>query len=897
MEEKKKEIRISVRNLVEFILRSGDLDNSSGGFGERDAMQAGTRVHQQIQKKRGADYRAEVPLVHEKEYEHFILRVEGRADGMYEDGTTTVIEEIKGTYRDLETMEEPVPVHLAQAKCYAYIYGLQNRKEEMGVLMTYTLLSSEEEGLLRPLTKEEVKPEHSNWRIRHFLQTYKLPELEQWFDELLDAWFIWAEFQYQWQKARDASMQHLEFPFPYRKGQRELVSGVYRTILRKKELFVQAPTGIGKTMSTVFPAIRAIGEGCGDRLFYLTAKTITRTVAEEAISILKEKGLQFKAITLTAKEKMCILDEPECDPIHCPRAKGHFDRINAAVYEMLTECDSYTREEVLRQAEKWNVCPHEFQFDVASWVDGVICDYNYAFDPTSKLKRFFAEGTKGDYIFLIDEAHNLLERGREMYSAPLRKEDLLELKREIKQTIMSEMEEAAFKKRDKDEISGQMTLEMTDASKQLPQVSIPEESDGTDSLYIKGHKLKKSDGKSTFVREGYAERISQMLEKCNAQLLSMKRDCDGYRLVDDIDMLVQPLTRLHGIISDYLEEQEKVSLEVRENLLDFYFKLSHFLDIYERQDENYVKYTRMCEDGSFELKLFCVNPRENLKECMLRGRSTILFSATFLPIQYYKNLLGGEKEDYEVYAHSVFDPEKRTILIAGDVTSKFTRRSREEYYNIARYIHEVVKNRHGNYMVFFPSYSFMEHIYEIYEQYFMTEEEECLVQQESMNEEEREYFLNRFRGNEDCDLQSLIGMEIEEEEEQTLIGFCVLGGIFGEGIDLKKDSLIGVIVVGTGLPQVGCEREILKDYFDDNGENGFDYSYRYPGMNKVLQAAGRVIRTAEDVGIIVLLDERFRQYSYRRMFPREWEQVVPVTVDTVAKKVERFWDAWLWQQR
>ena len=224
VEEKKKEIRISVRNLVEFILRSGDLDNSSGGFGERDAMQAGTRVHQQIQKKRGVDYRAEVPLVHEKEYEHFTLRVEGRADGMYEDGTTTVIEEIKGTYRDLEAMEEPVPVHLAQAKCYACIYGLQNCKEEMGVLMTYTLLSSEEEGLLRSLTKEEVKPEHSNWRIRHFLQMYKLPELEQWFDELLDAWFIWAEFQYQWQKARDASMQHLEFPFPYRKGQRELVS-------------------------------------------------------------------------------------------------------------------------------------------------------------------------------------------------------------------------------------------------------------------------------------------------------------------------------------------------------------------------------------------------------------------------------------------------------------------------------------------------------------------------------------------------------------------------------------------------------------------------------------------------------------------------------------------------
>ena len=612
--------------------------------------------------------------------------------------------------------------------------------------------------------------------------------------------------------------------------------------------------------------------------------------------MLRQKGLRFKSIILTAKEKICFQGHTECNPEQCPYAKGHFDRVNEAIYDLLTHEESFTRSKIEEYALKYRVCPFEFGLDLSLFADGIIGDYNYLFDPHVYLKRFFGDGSQGNYVFLIDEAHNLLERGREMYSAPLRKEDLLELKREIKQTITSEMEEAAQKKRDKDGISGQMTLEMTGMSKQLPQEITLEETDGTDSLYVRGHKGKKSDGKSTFVREGYAERISQLLEKCNAQLLSMKRDCDGYRLVDDIDMLVQPLTRLHAVISDYLEEQEKVSLEVRENLLDFYFKLSHFLDIYERQDENYVKYTRLCEDGSFELKLFCVNPRENLKECMLRGRSTILFSATFLPIQYYKNLLGGEKEDYEVYAHSVFDPEKRTILIAGDVTSKFSRRSQEEYYNIARYIHEVVKNRHGNYMIFFPSYSFMNHIYEIYEQYFMTEEEECLVQQESMNEEEREYFLNRFRGNEECDLQSLIGMEIEEEEEQTLIGFCVLGGIFGEGIDLKRDSLIGVIVVGTGLPQVGCEREILKGYFDEDGENGFDYSYRYPGMNKVLQAAGRVIRTAEDVGIIVLLDDRFQQYSYRRLFPREWEQVQPVTVDTVAKKVERFWDAWLWQK-
>ena len=840
------EVRISVRNLVEFILRSGDIDDRRQGSPE-NAMQEGSRIHRMIQRRMGAEYQAEVALKYTHPTEDYVIIVEGRADGIIEQNGETTIDEIKGTYRDLSKLKAPLPLHIAQAKCYAYMYSLQKELPYIRVRLTYCNIETED--------------------IRYFYEDYEFVRLEAWFQQLISDYRKWADYTWQWRELRQQSIAELQFPFDYRDGQKELVSYVYQTIYHKRKLFIEAPTGVGKTISTIFPTVKAMGKDMGDKLFYLTAK-----------------------------EKICFQGHTECNPEQCPYAKGHFDRVNEAIYDLLTHEESFTRSKIEEYALKYRVCPFEFGLDLSLFADGIIGDYNYLFDPHVYLKRFFGDGSQGNYVFLIDEAHNLLERGREMYSAPLRKEDLLELKREIKQTITSEMEEAAQKKRDKDGISGQMTLEMTGMSKQLPQEITLEETDGTDSLYVRGHKGKKSDGKSTFVREGYAERISQLLEKCNAQLLSMKRDCDGYRLVDDIDMLVQPLTRLHAVISDYLEEQEKVSLEVRENLLDFYFKLSHFLDIYERQDENYVKYTRLCEDGSFELKLFCVNPRENLKECMLRGRSTILFSATFLPIQYYKNLLGGEKEDYEVYAHSVFDPEKRTILIAGDVTSKFSRRSQEEYYNIARYIHEVVKNRHGNYMIFFPSYSFMNHIYEIYEQYFMTEEEECLVQQESMNEEEREYFLNRFRGNEECDLQSLIGMEIEEEEEQTLIGFCVLGGIFGEGIDLKKDSLIGVIVVGTGLPQVGCEREILKGYFDEDGENGFDYSYRYPGMNKVLQAAGRVIRTAEDVGIIVLLDDRFQQYSYRRLFPREWEQVQPVTVDTVAKKVERFWDAWLWQK-
>lgn len=804
MEEKKKEIRISVRNLVEFILRSGDLDNASGGFGERDAMQAGTRVHQQIQKKQGSDYRAEVPLVHEKEYEHFILRVEGRADGMYEDGKTTVIEEIKGTYRDLEAMEEPVLVHLAQAKCYACIYGSQNRKEEMGVLMTYTLLSSEEEGLLRPLTKEEVKPEHSNWRIRHFLQTYTLPELEQWFDELLDAYFIWAEFQYQWQKVRDASMQHLEFPFPYRKGQRELVSGVYRTILRKKELFVQAPTGIGKTMSTVFPAIRAIGEGCGDRLFYLTAKTITRTVAEEAVSILKEKGLQFKAVTLTAKEKMCILDEPECDPIHCPRAKGHFDRINAAVYEMLTECDSYTREEILRQAEKWNVCPHELQFDVASWVDGVICDYNYAFDPTSKLKRFFAEGTKGDYIFLIDEAHNLVERGRDMFSATLVKEDILKIRQLLRP-------------------------------------------------YAPGKKLEKA------------------LNRCNHQMLVYKRECDSCRELESVSAFLLMVNQLLEELAGWLEAH-KMS-EIRRQVLEFYFNLRNFSEIYNLVDENYLIYTSYLDNGDFALRLFCVNPAENLQRCMNQGRAAVFFSATLLPVQYYKKMFSTNTDDYAIYVESPFDPKKRCLVIGSEVSTKYQRRNRAEFEKIAAYLNEMIQSRKGNYMAFFPSYRLMQDVYTVYEELYPDENVICLMQESAMREQEREEFLEAFAKN----------------QEKTLVGFCIMGGIFSEGIDLDGEKLIGAAVVGAGIPQVGPERELLKQYFDRNGENGFDYAYRYPGMNKVLQAAGRVIRTTEDTGVILLLDERFRNREYRELFPREWEDCRIVQRSSLPAVMNEFW--------
>ncbi len=796
------EVRISVRSLVEFILRSGDIDNRRTASPE-NAMQEGSRIHRMIQRRMGPEYQAEVGLKYVYDAGEYEIIVEGRADGIITQDDAVTIDEIKGVFRDVKKMKDAAPVHLAQAKCYACIYAMKNQLQEIRVRMTYCHMETEE--------------------IRYFHYDFTFGELQEWFMGVMEQYRKWADYSFAWQKIRQDSIKMMQFPFVYREGQKELVTYVYQTIYHKRKLFIEAPTGVGKTISTVFPAVKAMGEGMCDKIFYLTAKTITRTVADNTFALLRERGLKFKSVILTAKDKICFMDETECNPEYCPYAKGHYDRINDAIYDLLTHEDMYSRDMIEEYAKKHRVCPFEMCLDMSLFSDAVICDYNYVFDPHVYLKRFFSEGMKGEYIFLIDEAHNLVERGRSMYSATLCKEDFLQLKRTVK---------------------------------------------------------------------AYDEWIAKNLDRCNKELLMLKRECENYRIEEYIDPFVRALTRLSGAIDDYLEDHD--DSPVRQEILEFYFEVSHFLEMYELVDENYVIYSEMESDGSFILKLFCVNPAKNLRECMMRGRSTILFSATLLPIQYYKKLLGAEEGDYEVYAKSVFRPEKLGLYIGNDVTSKYTRRSDEEYYRIASYIHETVRQRHGNYMLFFPSHAFLRDIYDIYMNYFNADGSvECIVQEDYMNEQAREDFLNRFTGNEDCDLSAMIQMEIEIEEERSLLGFCVMGGIFSEGIDLKNDSLIGAMIIGTGLPQVCNERELLKQYFDSWGENGFDYAYRYPGMNKVLQAAGRVIRTVEDFGIVALLDERFLTPAYQKLFPREWNHYEIVTVDYIGRRIERFWDEWL----
>ena len=774
--------RISVRNLVEFILQSGDLDNRRGTI-DKDAMLKGSRLHRKLQKQMGGDYRAEVALRMNYSYEDLDIRLEGRADGIFTEDEVVWIDEIKGIYGNVEQMEEPVKVHKAQAMCYGYIYGVQEGLSKIGIQMTYANLETEV--------------------VKRFREVISIEELKEWYQKLLDEYHKWLSYQKKWKEERNHSLQSLEFPFSYREGQRKMVSSVYHAIGASRQIFIQAPTGVGKTMSTIFPAVRAVGEGKGETIFYLTAKTITRTVAQEAFEVLREKGMKYKVVTITAKEKLCFMDETKCDPVHCPYARGHFDRVNDAVYELWTTKSRYDRETIREQAEKWQVCPFEMCLDLSLWVDAVICDYNYVFDPTVHLKRFFGDGAGGDYIFLIDEAHNLAERGREMYSASICREDAVRVRKAMKER---------------------------------------------------------------------APRLYRSLGKLDKQLKELQEECGNYLVLPGTGSITMTILKVQGEFDAFLEAHKDVELE--DEVRKFYFDIRNFLNIAELIDENYVVYAENGEDGLFRLKLFCVNPAVNLGEYLKKGRSAVFFSATLLPMSYYRKLLSNRQDDYGIYVESPFSQKNRCILNAGDVSSLYSRRGYEEYHKIAEYIARTVWQRQGNYMVFFPSYKMLEEVYAVYEEEFSVNWVKCICQNSSMKEQEREEFLQEF-----------------EQDQESLVAFCIMGGIFSEGIDLLGEKLIGAILVGTGLPQLGNEREILRSFYSENGENGFDYAYRYPGMNKVLQAAGRVIRTREDYGVILLLDERFRQREYSNLFPVEWNDRKTCTLSNVEAQLQKFWES------
>ena len=833
-----KTIRVSVRNLVEFMMRSGDIDERRGQGGSVEAMLEGARIHRAIQAAAGSDYSAEVPLKTEITLtDELTLILEGRADGIIEKKGYFTIDEIKGMYLNVKKLKEPVPVHLAQAKCYAFIWASLNSLSDISVRMTYV----------------GIEDRH----IKLFNLDYEYEELKEWFEALIESYRPWAQFMAEWMDVRRDSIRGLEFPYEYRKGQKELASDVYKTIYHKKKLFLEAPTGTGKTLSVLYPAVKAVGEGLASYVFYLTAKNIGAKAASDTVQLMRDKGgLRLKTVNITGRDRVCLNSVPHCNPVECDFARGHFDRVNEVLYELLTSKDIFSRENIEEAALKGRVCPYALARDLTEFSDCIICDYNYVFDPGVALRHFFGEGKKqGEYIFLVDEAHNMVDRARDMYSALMSLRVLSRMKllvRGMDRKLTSGL----------NALIGQMEL-------------LREEYESTGAKYILLTEISGVANAASRV----AGRIAELLQE--RRLKRYDDPEDGTNGVEDKlkakEAALESKTSAEASVP-LTENNEDSKRGFSDEFLQFYFDLLRFIDICDRIDARYRIYVEKTETGDIRLKLLCVDPSRNLSEYLSYGRASVFFSATLLPVTYYMDLLAGGRDVYSVYASSVFDPEKLGVFVDTAVTSRYAKRGVEEYRKIAEHIRGITQCRKGNYMVFFPSYSFMENVASQYEILEEKGESDALdtgrrivLQTAEMSDKEREDFLRNF------------------SEERDITGFCVLGGLFAEGIDLTGEKLIGAIIVGTGLPQISNEKDILKNYFNENDRDGFDYAMKIPGMNKVLQAAGRVIRTEEDTGVIALLDERFDKPDHKRMYPREWRNIRKIT-GCEYNLVSEFWN-------
>jgi DNA excision repair protein ERCC-2 len=771
-------ISASVREVVAFVLRTGDLGSSAHFAGPNRALE-GTRGHQRLRKKRPAGYQSEVVVQWIFETDEFTFQLKGRIDGVLVDNGSLLIEEIKTV--DLPWSGPADPLHWAQAKIYAFLYAQDHRFDNTDIQITYLNLKDNQ-------TVE-------------FLEHFRIGILKAFFESVLNEYLRWIRDHHHWCRSRDRSIQELPFPFKeYRTGQRSLAVAVYRAAKTHGKLFAEAPTGIGKTISVLFPTIKAMGEGLVEKIFYLTAKTIGRTVAEESLNRLRSGGLRLRVVTVTAKDKICFNNGQPCDLRTCPLAIGYYDRIKTAIRDALKN-ETFTRTEIEDIARKHQVCPFELSLDLSVWMDAIICDYNYAFDPTASLKRYF-DDEKHDYGILIDEAHNLVDRAREMFSAEVERSELIALKNAIES-------------------------ELPDCAKALRKIA-----SRLSALHQDGEFIER-DG--TLVSKAAPARIAKLLE----------------RFLEEAEL--------------WLVQNE--SAVFRQALLDIYFRVLGFQRILELFDERYVT---LYEENAGRLRLFCVDPSELLRSAVERMGSSVFFSATLSPMSYFRESLGGDEFDTMLQLDSPFPPENLSVLVQDRIPTTFRARS-TSYDHVASAIVALVSGRTGNYLVFFPSYEYLRQVLDCFLK--ARDDIRIEVQKTGMSEFERERFLSQF----------------QDAQDTTLVGFAVMGGIFGEGIDLIGERLIGVVVVGVGLPQICLERDLIREHCQRANRSGFDYAYTFPGMNRVLQAAGRVIRSDTDRGVVFLIDQRFGNRPFLDLFPTWWFPKAVRTPDQIAACAKAFW--------
>jgi DNA excision repair protein ERCC-2 len=797
---------VSVRDLVEFVLRTGDLGGEREFVGSDRAL-AGIRGHQKIQRSRPTGYLTELPVEHRVEVEEFTLLIRGRIDGLLITSERVLLEEIKTVTASWK--HEPDPLHWAQAKFYGFMHARDAGLQELVLQLVYLELPA--------------------GRITEFRETVSFVELSEFVAATTAEYVTWLRERHHWCLARDASIGALAFPFPqYRPGQRELAVAAYRVLANGGRLFLAAPTGIGKTISTLFPAVKALREGKLERIFYLTARTVGRGIAEKALVDLRRAGLKLRAVTLTAKEKICVRDGHPCDQLTCPLARGYFDRVKPAIREAL-EQEEITRAVLEAVGQKHQVCPFELSLDVSVWVDAIICDYNYVFDPQVYLHRHFDQAG-GAYAFLVDEAHNLVDRAREMFSADLEAQEIQEVKRAIQKAVPR---------------CARALTKLHTALRKLSHNGPDEETIETSDPEVE---LNLFPAKPTALR---------------------KQQDNGAITSDEFpDSIIEPLEAALDEAEKWLVKNQPA--EFREALLGLYFRLHSFRRTAEAYDERFV--TIVTSDRGIKLRLFCLDPSLLLRKALARGKAAIFFSATLTPIDYYRTLLGGEPEDPVLQLASPFPSDNLAVLIQDRIQTHFKGRA-ESIGEVVAAIGALVSGRRGNYLLYFPSYQYLNAVLQEFQSVHSTFQ--VLVQRPGMTEAERDAFIAAF----------------SEEHGETLVGFAVLGGIFGEGIDLVGERLIGAVIVGVGLPQLCVERDLIRDYFQRQNSAGFEYAYTFPGMNRVLQAVGRVIRSETDHGVVLLIDTRFNEIRYRKLFPSWWQYVSVRHTAGLKDAVGSYWNA------
>jgi len=774
-----KQISVSVKEIVELIYGSGNIMSTKNLM---TRVQEGIEIHSYWQNQYLDVDKKEVVCKINYETEELNLEISGRIDGvLFRDGEF-MIEEIKSTHIDFDQLEEnTTPSHLAQAKIYAYIYAFTSELKRINVVLTYIAVN--------------------DLKTKQFNKSFTLKQLENFYNKTVEKYLNWIEIQENHEKARQKSIIGLEFPFPeYRLNQREMMAYIYRNILNKGKLYLEAPTGIGKTIAALFAGLKSISKP-RQKLFYTTAKNDGKKVVIDTIRLLEDDGLITKSIEITAKDSMCFLDKRDCDPEVCKYAKGYYNRVFKTIEDVYSNESLLTKDKIKAYAKKHTVCPFELSLDLSNYADIIICDYNYVFDPMAHLIRYFED----DYyspILLCDEAHNLVDRSRKMYSAVL-----------------------------------------------------------TEKMFIDALET------SRYLKPDPSYEIYQILEVFNSAKLALL-EVDFVRK-DEVNPTLLLFLRKLALKLDKIFADDFVKFE-RQELQDFYFEVARFLKINDFYNEDFVYVLEKQEEETI-ISINCLNASEFLNSTIDNYCEAVtFFSATLSPMFYYKSLITSNLGE-DISLVSDFKQENLLLLAVDDVSTRYKDRD----YSLDKIIQAtraLVNGKKGNYILFFPSYAYLKKV-----------EALLLESIENVN------FISQKRNMFTFEREDMIKL-FSDDSEVSQVFLFVMGGIFGESIDLIGDMLSGVLIVGVGLPAIAPFNNILKSHYDMSFDNGFDYAYTYPGLNKVIQAVGRVIRTKTDRGVAILLDDRFTTRKYLKLYPKLWSHLsVCNDMKELENMIKDFW--------